>query len=111
MIFLYRIGNRQKKRYRTISQPTRPIFKTGGATRKCGIVVGADQRGRRGCCCVGARRRLGDGGGVLPWWRSGGALGEGTVVIWCGFAWGEEKKENAMEKRSQLQVEVDGDTN
>ena len=27
-IFLYRIGSRQKKRYQTMSRPTRPIFKT-----------------------------------------------------------------------------------
>ena len=31
-IFTYRIGNMQKKRNRTISRPTRPIFKTGGET-------------------------------------------------------------------------------
>jgi len=32
-IFPYRIGNRQKKRYRPISRPTRPIFKTGTVGR------------------------------------------------------------------------------
>ena len=28
-ISLHRIGSKQKRRYQTISQPTRPIFKTG----------------------------------------------------------------------------------
>ena len=48
---------------------------------------------------------MGYGCVVLSWWRSDGRLGEGTVVIWCGLVWGEEKKEKAMEKRSRLWME------